>query len=191
MPDIWLSKVDITEISIDAVVCAANAGLVLGCGVAGSIWRRGGQSIQDECDRIGKVEPGEVAVTTAGNLPATYVFHAVSMGYQHPNVGELLHGVTTKCLAKASELGLSSIAFPAIASGRMKLAPERSCEHMGQALADFDFSGSSLQSVGFALLDEEVFDVFTAMLPEILKGRSDLELSFKSPPTIAMPWRSF
>jgi O-acetyl-ADP-ribose deacetylase len=190
MVKIWIAEVDITTIEVDVIVCAANAGLVLGCGVAGFIWRRGGQEIQDECDRLGKVKPGEVAVTTGGKLPVRYVFHAVSMGYQHPDVAALLTGVTTRCLAKAAELKLTSIAFPAIAAGRMKLPPDKSCEYMGRAVADFDYTGTSIRSVGFALLDKEAYSIFSSDLPLIINSADDLDLRYESPPVLDMPWRS-
>lgn len=191
MVKIWIAEVDITTIKVDAIVCAANAGLVLGCGVAGFIWRRGGQEIQDECDRLGKVKPGEVAVTSGGKLPVKHVFHAVSMGYQHPDVAALLSGVTTRCLELAAELELTSIVFPAIAAGRMKLPPDRSCQYMGQAIADFDYQGTTIKSVGFALLDKEAFARFSTDLPPIIEGATGLKLSDESPPVLDMPWRSF
>ena len=57
---------DITEFQGDAIVNAANNYLKLGAGVAGAILRKGGPSIQEECDRIGKIRVGEAAVTGAG-----------------------------------------------------------------------------------------------------------------------------
>lgn len=191
MVGVWIAKVDITTIQVDAIVCAANTGLALGCGVAGCIWRRGGQEIQDECDRLGKVKPGEVAVTTAGKLPAKFVFHAVSMGYQHPDVSALLTGVTARCLEEAAKRELASVAFPAIAAGRMKLPPEKSCDYMGQAIAQFDFSGTSIESVGFALLDEGAYKVFSAHLPGLIDRCAGLTYTSESPPVVEMPWRSF
>lgn len=191
MTRIWAAKVDITTIEVDAIVCAANVGLVLGCGVAGFIWRRGGPEIQEECDRLGKVKPGDVAVTTAGRLPAKYVFHAVSMGYQHPDVAALLTGVTTKCLEEAARRELKSIAFPAIAAGRMKLSPQKSCEYMARAIAEFDFDSTTIDSAGFALLDEAVYGVFASELPGYILGDPGLEFSLEAPQVVDMPWRSF
>ena len=60
---IVIQQGDITDMDVDAIVNAANTELVLGAGVAGAIRRRGGPSIQAECDRIGPVELGDV-----GNL---------------------------------------------------------------------------------------------------------------------------
>src|SRR5215472_7030600 len=80
----WRSKVtlrqgDLTEARVDAIVNAANNDLLLGGGVAGAIRFKGGPSIQAECNRIGPIRIGEVAITSAGNLPARHVIHAASM----------------------------------------------------------------------------------------------------------------
>jgi len=74
---------DITEMDTDAIVNAANAQLVLGGGVAGAIRRKGGPAIQAECDRIGGTFVGGAVITTAGDLKARHVIHAVG-----PRMGE-------------------------------------------------------------------------------------------------------
>src|SRR5690348_4805937 len=84
MPDSWRGQVaitqgDITECATDAIVNAANNDLVLGAGVAGAIRSKGGPEIQRECDKIGPIELGEAAITTAGKLKARFVIHAASM----------------------------------------------------------------------------------------------------------------
>ncbi|HEY4572387.1 MAG TPA: macro domain-containing protein, partial [Thermoanaerobaculia bacterium] len=68
---------DITELDVDAIVNAANEHLQLGTGVAGAIARKGGPSIQVECDRIGGTPVGTAVMTGAGNLKARRVIHAV------------------------------------------------------------------------------------------------------------------
>ena len=80
---IELVEGDITELSVDAIVNPANAQLILGGGVAGAISTKGGVGIQIECDEIGGVSVGEAVITTAGNLKAKYVIHAVG-----PMMGE-------------------------------------------------------------------------------------------------------
>ena len=68
---------DITEMQTDAIVNAANARLILGGGVAGAIKRKGGPEIQAECSKIGRTFVGGAVITTAGNLKAKHVIHAV------------------------------------------------------------------------------------------------------------------
>lgn len=68
---------DITEMETEAIVNAANAQLILGGGVAGAIRRKGGTSIQQQCNKIGGTIVGGAVITTGGNLKAKYVIHAV------------------------------------------------------------------------------------------------------------------
>ncbi len=68
---------DITEMQTDAIVNAANARLILGGGVAGAIRKKGGPEIQQECNTIGGTFVGGAVITTAGNLTAKHVIHAV------------------------------------------------------------------------------------------------------------------
>ena len=72
---------DITREEVDAIVNAANSHLIHGGGLAGTIVRHGGNQIQVESTewvkKHGPVSHGAPAVTTAGNLPCTYIIHAV------------------------------------------------------------------------------------------------------------------
>ena len=77
---IVIQQGDITDMAVDAIVNAANNDLLLGAGVAGAIARKGGDSIQKECNEVGSIPVGFAAITGAGNLKARYVIHAASMG---------------------------------------------------------------------------------------------------------------
>src|SRR5947208_4763051 len=76
-----LLRGNIVEVSADAIVNAANSGLRGGGGVDGAIHRAGGPSIMEECRKIGGCPTGSAVATTAGRLPAKYVFHAVGPIY--------------------------------------------------------------------------------------------------------------
>src|SRR5438477_9179268 len=113
---------DITRVEADAIVNAANSALA-GGGVDGAIHRAGGPSIMRELDgirgKIGRCETGSAVVTTAGGLPAKYVFHAVGPRYrdgkhQEP---ELLASCYRTCLELAEKHGAGRVSFPSISTG--------------------------------------------------------------------------
>ena len=69
---IYISKADITDMAVEAIVNPANTDLAMGSGVAGAVRRKGGERIQEECERLAPIRLGAAAVTTAGNLRALY-----------------------------------------------------------------------------------------------------------------------
>src|ERR1700681_3835399 len=94
----------ITKIRVDAIVNAANSGLRGGGGVDGAIHRAGGPSIMEECRKIGGCPTGSAVATTAGKLPATYVFHAVGPIYNgSPEDERLLARAYQSCLDLAEQ----------------------------------------------------------------------------------------
>jgi O-acetyl-ADP-ribose deacetylase len=114
---------DITRVSADAIVNAANAALAGGGGVDGAIHRAGGPEIMRELDairtRTGGCPTGSAVATAAGRLPAKYVFHAVGPVYRDGCHGEpeLLASCYRKCLVLAEEHGVETVSFPAISTG--------------------------------------------------------------------------
>lgn len=114
---IELVESDITEMQTDAIVNAANARLILGGGVAGAIRKKGGPSIQQQCDKIGGTFVGGAVVTGGGNLKAKYVIHAVGPRMGEGNEDEKLKNATLNSLKLADEKGIKSISFPAISTG--------------------------------------------------------------------------
>ncbi len=118
MPKIVIVKGDITEMEVDAIVNPANTHLLMGGGVAGAIRRKGGEDIQREALRKSPINIGEAVETTAGNLKAKYVIHAPTVrspgGRSNP---EFVRKAVRAAIRKAEELGLRSIAFPAMGAG--------------------------------------------------------------------------
>jgi O-acetyl-ADP-ribose deacetylase (regulator of RNase III) len=120
---IELMEGDITRVSADAIVNAANSALAGGGGVDGAIHRAGGPEIMRELDeirpRVGRCVTGDAVVTGAGRLDARHVFHTVGPVYRDGKHGEpdLLASCYRTCLRLADEHGESSIAFPAISTG--------------------------------------------------------------------------
>ncbi len=111
---------DITKVSVDAVVNAANSALAGGGGVDGAIHAAAGPSVMAELrERYDGCPAGSAVITGAGNLPARHIVHAVGPIWRDGGHDEasLLHGAYSASLDRASEAGDRSVAFAAIACG--------------------------------------------------------------------------
>jgi O-acetyl-ADP-ribose deacetylase (regulator of RNase III) len=114
---------DITKMAADAIANAANSGLRGGGGVDGAIHRAGGPAIMRQLDEIrarqGGCPTGSAVATTAGGLPAKWVFHAVGPVYSDGKRGEpeQLASAYRACLQLAEEKGAASLSFPSISTG--------------------------------------------------------------------------
>jgi O-acetyl-ADP-ribose deacetylase len=164
-----LWKADITEVMVDAIVNAANSGLVHGGGVAGAIVRKGGEIIQTESDRVGTVRVGEAAITTAGRLPAKAVIHAVGPSWPGKGPEEcdrLLASATRASLEIAREKGLQSIAFPAISSGIFGFPKIRCAQVMTQAIQDWvdAHPDDGPRDIRFTIIDDPTVAFFETEL---------------------------
>ncbi len=165
---------DITELEADAIVNAANSYLKHGGGVAAAIVRKGGYVIQEESDRWvrehGPVPVGDVAVTTAGRLKARYVIHAVGPRYGEEGGDEKLASAIRRSLEKADELGLSSIAMPAISTGAFGYPYERCARVMAGVLRDYALRARSLKRVIVCLYGRQAYEAFERVFAEELGG---------------------
>ena len=158
---IQIQQGDITEMDVDAIVNAANNDLILGAGVAGAIHRKGGQSIQDECNEIGSIPLGYAAITRAGNLKARYVIHAASMGLGgERTTAKSLRTSIAHSLRIAKEKKLKAVAFPAVGTGVSGFPMDECAEIMlGEAIQHLKGS-TSLETIYFVLFDVVARDTF-------------------------------
>jgi O-acetyl-ADP-ribose deacetylase len=163
---IEVARLDITLARVDAIVNAANERLQLGAGVAGAIRRRGGQSIQKECDRIGHCAVGQAVVTGAGNLPARWVIHAVGPVWRGGNEDEemSLASAVLAALGRAEEIGAKSVALPAISTGIFDFPVDRAAEIAIAAAHSFARTARVVERIVFCLYDARTFEVFRKAL---------------------------
>jgi O-acetyl-ADP-ribose deacetylase (regulator of RNase III) len=159
---------DITDAEVDAIVNAANSELWMGAGVAGAIKRKGGVVIEEEALRQGPIEVGEAVLTVAGNLPATHVIHAATMGKDLKTDPEKIAAATKSTLALAEKHRLTSIAFPALGSGVGGVPPEKSAEVILSTVVEHVKTGSStLQKILFVVYQDEAYKAFTDALKRV------------------------
>lgn len=152
---------DITKVEVDAIVNAANSSLMGGGGVDGAIHRAGGPKILEECKRIvrekGECPPGEAVITTAGELPARFVIHAVGPVWKGGSNGEpeKLRNCYINSLQLTAENGCKSIAFPNISTGVYGYPKREAAKVAVTAIKDFLRKDQSLEKVLLVCFDEE------------------------------------
>ena len=169
---------DITQqADVDAIVNAANTDLALGAGVAGAIRRRGGDEIDREARAKGPIKLGGAVATTAGRLPNQYVIHAAAMGYRREDqlvakrAGSLssaaiIAEATRNSLRCAEELGLQSLAFPALATGVAAFPVDECAEAMIGAVRRFarEHLDGKVKRVRFVLFGNDDCQIFQRIM---------------------------
>jgi len=161
---------DITKISVDAIVNAANSSLLGGGGVDGAIHRAGGKAIMDECikisERKGGCPAGEAVITTAGKLPARYVIHTVGPVWHGgmKNEDKLLANAYINSLKLAVKNGVKTIAFPNISTGVYAFPKERAAKIAISTVRQFLKTDKSLSEVVFVCFDRENFVIYERLL---------------------------
>lgn len=157
---------DICERDADAIVNAANNELWMGGGVAGAIKRKGGQEIEREAVAKGPVSIGQSVATGAGRLKARHVIHAAVMGRDLVTDASLIRNATLSALAKADELGLKTVAFPALGTGVGGFPLGACARIMRQVILDHAASGTSLEVVELVLFGRKAYEEVARALSE-------------------------
>ena len=157
---------DITRQDTDAIVNAANPGLLGGGGVDGAIHRAGGPEILEECRRLGGCPPGEARITTGGRLKARYVIHAVGPVYYDGQSGEpeTLASAYRHSLEIASQNGLHSVAFPSISTGAYGYPVEEAAPIALRTVIEYLRGHPEIELVRFVLYDTPTYAVYERAL---------------------------
>ena len=165
-----LMRGNIVEVQVDAIVNAANSGLRGGGGVDGAIHRAGGPGIMEECRKIGGCPTGSAVATTAGKLPAKYVFHAVGPIYSNSRDDErLLASAYQSCLNLAEQYQVKSIAFPSLSTGIYGYPLELAAPIALRTIIEHIKKPTNLQQVLMVLFGENAYKVHEQALEELLQ----------------------
>jgi O-acetyl-ADP-ribose deacetylase (regulator of RNase III) len=166
-PSIELALGDITTEQVDAVVNAANSGLMGGGGVDGAILRAGGpaqrQGRRELRDRIGRLPTGRAAASPAGTMPAAWVIHVVGPVHGR-GTADQLRSCFTEALRVADELGARSVAMPAVSAGVYGWPIDEVARIAVDAVRGT--SVTSVTTVRFVLFSQAAYDAFEAALAE-------------------------
>ena len=151
---------DLVEQQVDAIVNAANTDLLLGGGVAGAIRRRGGPTIQRECDAHGRVKVGEAAITGGGELAARHVIHAASMQLGGSTTADSLRSSMDDAFRLAREHQIRTIAVPAVGTGIAGFPMDECARVMADCVDRALGSGWQPKEIRFVLFGDEARRVF-------------------------------
>jgi O-acetyl-ADP-ribose deacetylase len=170
---IELAQGDITLQRVDAIVNAANSRLAGGGGVDGAIHRRGGPAIMlDTEQRYPDGCPtGSAVISTAGNLDAKYVIHAVGPVWSGGRrvEAELLAGAYRRCFELAVEHDCRSIALPALSAGAYRYPLAEAARIAVETAADFLRQHGRPELIRFVLFNPEAYAAFEAALSSTTK----------------------
>ena len=163
---------DITRLEVDAIVNAANCGLLGGGGVDGAIHRAAGRELLEECLKLVEGLPGhrgktgDAYITGAGRLPCKHVIHTPGPVYYDGQHGEpeLLAHCYENSLRRAEEKGCTSIAFPCISTGVYGYPKEEAAQIAVKTVQGF--SPVSLQKVIFCCFEAGDAAIYKRILNE-------------------------
>lgn len=160
---ITVVQTDITTLTVDVIVNAANTSLRGGGGVDGAIHKAAGPELLAECEKIGGCPTGEVRVTKGYNLPVRHIFHTPGPVWRGGMFDEsaLLRNCYINCLKLAEEMQLESIAFPSISTGVYHFPVRLASRIVLKAVREYLAEGHEYpKKIIFACLDLEVFTAY-------------------------------
>ena len=163
---IEIHKGDITKLSVDAIVNAANTSLLGGGGVDGAIHRAAGPELLEYNKKLGGCLTGEARISPGFNLPAKHVISTVGPVWNggNRNEDELLANCYRNSLRIAFENNIKTIAFPSISTGVYRFPVERASKIAVKEVKDFLDKNPSIEKVIFVCFDDKTYDVYKNIL---------------------------
>ncbi len=160
---IELSRADITQIDVDAIVNAANNSLLGGGGVDGTIHRTAGPELLAECRELGGCATGDAKITKGYNLLAKYVIHTVGPIWNSGNEGEaeLLASCYNRCFELAAQHNIETMAFPAVSTGVYGFPSDAAARIAVTQAANHIAENSKIKKVIFTCFNPATFDAYT------------------------------
>lgn len=157
---------DITKVAAGAIVNAANSSLLGGGGVDGAIHRIGGPMILAECqlirNRQGGCKVGNAVITSAGNLPADYVIHAVGPYWSDGSRDEveLLKRAYFSCFKLIDEYHIKTVSFPNISTGIYKFPKDLAAQIALGVITHCLYENDKIEMVNLVCFDQINYSLY-------------------------------
>lgn len=169
MDRLQLICADITTLTLDAIVNAANTSLLGGGGVDGAIHRAAGPLLLEECKSLNGCQTGDAKITKGYDLKSKWVVHTVGPVWSggNSNEDEKLASCYKNSLTLALSKGIKSIAFPSISTGVYRFPKERACKIALREILDFLKNHSEFEKIVICTFSESDKAIYEKNLKEI------------------------
>lgn len=163
----------INQPDCDAIVNAANAQLKTGGGVAGAIHKIGDPELTEQTRKYAPIQPGEAVITSAPNLPNSFVIHCLGPVFGRDKPEEmLLRNCYKNALKLADEYQVCSVTLPAISTGAFGYPVEEAAEVAFTAIKEASQGLKSVTLIRFVLWSQRDFDVHSKVLMKLFRTDS-------------------
>jgi len=161
---VLVARQDITDFEVDGFVFYAVPDLKLGTGFGTAIQARGGASIREELEALAPIAESAAVVTTAGDMKAKHIIHAVGPQFLDPDREEKLRKTMRSSLACMEKEGMKIVAFPVMGAGFYMIPPDLCADVMLETIREHVAKGTCIKTITICVLDSNQEAIFKSAM---------------------------